>query len=119
MEVQSSEPTSRSTSATRRMRERPSRCRGVRSFGLQTGHATHGTKRSASLGDISGLRSLLPLDDLELDLVALGQRLESVSLDGAEVHEDVGAALTRDETEALRVVEPLHCSVDACHVPYL
>src|SRR5687767_6889572 len=52
---------------------------------------------------------LLPLDDVELNGVPFSERLEPLSLDRAEVHETVLLAVVRgDETEPLRVVEPLH-----------
>src|SRR5919108_1747826 len=52
---------------------------------------------------------LLPLDDVELNGVALGERLEALPLNRAEVHETVLLAVVRgDETKPLRVVEPLH-----------
>ena len=54
--------------------------------------------RLRRLGHVSRLRPLLPLDDFELDAVALGERLEPSSLDGAEVHEDVRPSFSRDET---------------------
>jgi hypothetical protein len=62
----------------------------------------------AEPNDILGRRTLLTLHDIELHLLALGQRPESLSLDGTVVHEAVLAAiLRRDETEALLVIEPL------------
>src|SRR4051794_17422325 len=65
--------------------------------------------------DVAGLRALRALLDLVLHLRALGQRLEAVALDRAEVDEDVVTAVfLRDEAVALRVVEPLDCS--GCHV---
>src|SRR5215470_16491521 len=65
--------------------------------------------------DVSGLRPLLPLNDLELDLVPFSERLEARAVDRAEVHEHIGTTLARDEAEALRVVEPLHGAGDASH----
>src|SRR5262249_48421752 len=70
-------------------------------------HYADGTEPSA-LPDVAGLQALRPLHDLELDALSLGKRLETLSLDRGEVDEDVLATLLRDETEALRVVEPLH-----------
>src|SRR5262245_19757253 len=67
----------------------------------------------SGLADVGGLKSLRAARDLELHTVALGQALESGSLDGAVVDEHVLAALLRDEAESLRIVEPLHCSL--CH----
>src|SRR5215471_1710415 len=65
--------------------------------------------------DVSGLRTLLPLNDLELDLVTFRERLETRAVDRAEMHEHIGTTLARDEAEALRVVEPLHGAGDARH----
>src|SRR4030095_1960223 len=49
----------------------------------------------------------------ELDFIALGEALEALGLDGAEVDEYVFATLLGDEAETLRVVEPLDCT--CCH----
>src|SRR5207247_7923800 len=43
-----------------------------------------------------------------LHLVTLGQGLEAVALNCREVHEHVLAAVLRDESESLGIVEPLH-----------
>src|SRR5205807_5495211 len=56
---------------------------------------------SRRLDYVGGLWAFLALNDLEFHAIALGQRLEAVPLDGAEVNEDVGAAFTRDETVPL------------------
>lgn len=67
------------------------------------------------LQDVSSLRALLSLYNLELDLIALRKGLEARLVDGAEVHKHIRTALARNEAEPLRVVEPLHCACDACH----
>lgn len=72
-----------------------------------------------SLRDVSRLRTLLPLDNLELDVIAFGERLEAASLNGAEVDKDIGPSLSRDEAVAFGVVEPLHRTLESCHEPYL
>src|SRR5688572_26565250 len=72
-------------------------------------------KVGSGLRDVRCLRSFLSLDDLKFDAIALGERLEAVGLDRAEVDEDVGASLARDESVALCIVEPLHGAGDACH----
>src|SRR5258708_1994491 len=46
-------------------------------------------------GDVRGLRALLTLLGLELDLRALGQRPVAAALDRAEVHEQVLTAVVR------------------------
>src|SRR4051812_17762121 len=61
-----------------------------------------------------GLRTLLALDDLEGDPLALVEALVAVHLDGRVVDEDVLAAVDGDEAEALLGVEPLHGAL--CHV---
>src|SRR5215208_439835 len=64
---------------------------------------------SADLGDVLGCRALVALHHVELDALALGQALEAPTLDCRVMDEAVLAAiLRRDESEALRVIEPLH-----------
>jgi hypothetical protein len=57
---------------------------------------------------IGRLRALLTLGHLELDLLALGERLEAISRDAGEVDEDVLSSFARDEAVALLVAEPLN-----------
>jgi len=71
------------------------------------------------LGDVSGLWTLLPLDNLELDAIAFRERLEAASLNGAEVDKDIRPSLARDKAVALCVIEPLHGTLETCHEPYL
>src|SRR5215471_1616044 len=62
---------------------------------------------SGSRRDVRGLRPLRALDDLELDLLSLVQRLEAFA----------GDACVMDEAVALGVVEPLHdpcCHLHTC-----
>src|SRR5215218_1507414 len=56
-------------------------------------------------------RSLLALDGVELDLIAFSEGLETAALNRRMMDEQIlRAILWRDETEALVVVEPLHCA---------
>src|SRR4029453_4129211 len=56
-----------------------------------------------------GLRALLTLRDLELDLLSFVEVLVSLAGDGAEVHEHIGATVIgSDEAVALLGAEPLH-----------
>jgi hypothetical protein len=50
--------------------------------------------RSTCLGDVGGLRAFLTLNDLEFDLIALSERLETRSTDRAEMDKDVRASLS-------------------------
>src|SRR5207244_12186247 len=76
--------------------------------------------------DGGGLRTLVALNHLELDLLVLLQVAEPIAADLAEMHEHVGTFLWLDETEALLGTEPLdgascHCSfppfLAACELP--
>src|SRR4029453_19642285 len=67
--------------------------------------------------NVRGLQPLGPASDLELDPIPLGQALEALSLNGAEVHEHVLATLLGDEAVPLRVVEPLDRTLS--HLYYL
>src|SRR3954454_13343447 len=71
--------------------------------------------RSLDDGHVLCLGALLTLDALELDLRALGERLEAVAGDCAVVDEQVLTACVRgDEAIPLRIVEPLDGS--GCHL---
>src|SRR5262249_36613745 len=61
--------------------------------------------------DILGGRPLLTLYDVELNALSLVQALDSVTLNGVVMHEQIlTSVLGRDEAEALVIVEPLHGS---------
>ena len=49
--------------------------------------------------------------DIELHRLALLQALETTSLDGGEMYEDVFASLTANKAVAFGIVEPLYCSL--------
>src|SRR6187455_7018 len=58
-------------------------------------------------GNVSGLRALGAVDDLEFNRLALFEGAEAVAGDGGVVHEHVASTFTLDEPIALGVVEPL------------
>jgi len=66
--------------------------------------------------DLVCLGTLGTLDHVELDFIAFFETLIAVELDGAVMHEDIWAALTSEEAETLRVVEPLHCAFVLRHM---
>ena len=68
------------------------------------------------LGDLIGLRSLLALDDLKFDRVALLQGLEAFTLNGRVMNEDISSAILADEAVTLGVIEPFHFSLKSCHL---
>src|SRR3979490_3386003 len=64
--------------------------------------------------DVGGLLALGPLDYVEADFLAFLEGLEAGHVDRREMREQVLAAVVgRNETIALRVVEPLHGA--CCH----
>src|SRR5262245_48103392 len=87
---------------------------------------------TTQLGHVFGGRSLLPLDDIELDALTFRQGLEASALDCGMMNEAILlSVLGRDEPEALRIVEPFYsasrphrptpsrmCCVRECGMPY-
>src|SRR5262245_41063686 len=64
--------------------------------------------------DVRGLRALLALTEVVLDLLGFIQVAVPITGDRAEVYEHICAAIVRsDEAEALLRAEPLHGS--SCH----
>ena len=56
------------------------------------------------------LKAFRTFRDIELYRLALLQAAEAARLNRREMHEDVFAILTADETKAFSVVKSLHCS---------
>jgi hypothetical protein len=73
--------------------------------------------RLPELCDLVGLGSFLSLDDLELYRVAFLQGLESFTLDGRVMNEDISSAVLANKTISFTVVEPLDLSLKSCHFP--
>jgi hypothetical protein len=65
--------------------------------------------------DILCLWAFLAFSNSEFDLLAFCKRLESVTLNCAEVRKYIGARLLLDESEALGFVEPLNGSACCRH----
>ena len=72
--------------------------------------------RLTELCDFVGLRPFLPLDDLELYRVAFLQGLESFTLDGRVMDEDISSAFLADKPVSFAVVEPLNLTLKSCHL---
>src|SRR5947209_16082309 len=87
-----------------------------RVFGARQGVEDPFVPRGLADGDnVASLGALLALGRLELDARTLGEGLEALGVDRAEMDENILAALVRgDEAVPLRVVEPLHGS--CCHM---
>jgi len=65
-------------------------------------------------GNVLRLPALRAFGHVELHGLAFLQALKAARLDCGEMHENVFAILTADETIAFGVVKPLHCSL-FCH----
>src|SRR5881409_3321740 len=83
-------------------------CTNRRPQALPQGRPSGAASAVLDLADPLGLRALGGVSNLELNLLALFERLVAISLDGGVVDENVGAVLPRDESIALCVVEPFH-----------
>ena len=69
----------------------------------------------ADCSDVRGLKALGPLGGLELYLLAFRQTAETTALNCGVMTENVcTAVILSNETEALRIVKPLHCA--SCHL---
>src|SRR4029078_9155899 len=66
-----------------------------------------GVKRLGGAGHVTGLPTLGPIDDFELNRLALFKRAETGALNRRVMNEHIAAAFALDETVALGVVEPL------------
>ena len=66
-------------------------------------------------GYIHGLRTLWPIANLELNLIAFLKALVSFRADGAVVYKNIGTIVPSDETEPLGIVEPLDLPFNASH----
>src|SRR5579863_1046123 len=60
--------------------------------------------------DVFCLPALGAFDHVKLHLLTFLQAAESAGLDGGEMHEDILTILAADESIALGIVKPLHCS---------
>lgn len=67
-------------------------------------------------GYLISLGAFGPLDDIELDLVTFFEALISFALNGAVMNEDIGAAITSEESVPFCVVEPFNRSLVLCQV---
>lgn len=64
---------------------------------------------------LSACGSFSPLDDVEIDRIALFQRLISLDFDRTEVTEHIGPCVAAQKAVALCIVEPLHGTLEFRH----
>jgi hypothetical protein len=65
------------------------------------------------LGNVLSLRTLLPLNNLELYVITFLKALVTLGLDGAIVDEHIGPIIAADETKTLCVVKPFDFAFDS------
>src|SRR5579859_4897524 len=85
-------------------------CHGRDSCGTGVPHEADPLSDDA---DVGSLKALGPSVYVELHDLSFRERSKAVGLNGALMAEDVVSAVLFDESKALCVVEPLHCS--NCH----
>jgi len=76
------------------------------------------TRSKADFGAVDRLQPFRPLLHIKLHSLSLLQALVSLPHDGLEMNKNVLSVFTRDETIALRVVEPLHGSLFHAGTPF-
>jgi len=64
--------------------------------------------------DLVSLRALRPLDDVELNLIALFEALITLALDGTVMNKYVCPAVAAEEAVTLCIVEPLYGAFVLC-----
>ena len=82
---------------------------------LQNNHLIRGSLNSFCADYLICLRSLGSLDDVVFDFVTLLETLISFELDGAVVHENIGAVLATQKTVTFCIVKPLYRAFVLCH----
>jgi hypothetical protein len=60
------------------------------------------------------LRTLAARSDVELDILSIEEGTTTRTFDVREVHEDIVSVVSADKTEALLIVEELHCAGSHC-----
>jgi hypothetical protein len=68
---------------------------------------------------VLSLGTFLAIRYVELNFLAIGQSLEAIALDGAEMNEHIGAICTLDKAETLGFVKPFNCTCCLRHNVYL
>ena len=58
--------------------------------------------------DVCGFGTLFACDDVEADLLALVQRLETIPDNRRVMDEDIGAAILNDKAKPMLVIEPFY-----------
>jgi hypothetical protein len=67
---------------------------------------------SLLLDYISGSRTFLAVNDIELDPSTLGKRLESLALDCRMMYEYILSTVLLNKTKTLRIIKPLYSTFD-------
>ena len=79
-----------------------------RSKRVEPGGRLAPSRKSLLRDDVLGLRTFLAVCDRELDLLAVGQGFEAITLNCAEVDKNVRPIFLRDKAVPFGFVKPLH-----------
>ena len=74
---------------------------------------------SSDRDDVLRLGTFLAVGDFELHFLPVSEGAETIALDRAEMHEDVGAVLAFNEAESLALVKPFNGAGSCRHTCYL
>jgi hypothetical protein len=66
---------------------------------------------ASRFGDIGGLGTFGPLDDLEFDGISFLQRAVAIAHDGGVVNKYIWSVISPDKSVAFRVIKPLNVSL--------
>jgi len=97
-----------------RLRELKEKTRSGESSGFKD--VTDVLLKLADNYDCAGLFALLAVGDFEFNLVTVVEGFVATALDFRVVYEQVRPTLLGDEAVALFTVEPLDCTLCACHL---
>ena len=72
--------------------------------------------KTLNRNDVLCLGTLLTGCDREFHFLTVGESLEAIALDCAEVNEHIRAALLLNKAVAFRLIEPLNGASNLCHL---
>lgn len=84
---------------------------------VKLGKSLYGLGGGLVSNDLVGLRPFLPLNNVELYLIAFFQTLVPIDLDGAVMDKYVGPVVSSDKAVTLRIIKPFDLTLVLSHEP--
>jgi hypothetical protein len=75
-------------------------------------------KKPLQFDHIAGLGAFLAFDNIELDLLTLGEAFKAFGLNNGKMHENIWTVFLFDKTESLGIIEPLHHTLSHCRLSF-